>query len=92
MNRIADIATDIVAEAVNVTVLHVRRIVGALGTAVDRTKREVGDLAWDYGDLAASVRSSARRSRASARDDGQVTHGECGADVISIDRRRRKAN
>lgn len=87
LNRIVDIAV----EAVNATVLHVRRIVGALGTALDRTKREVSDLAWDYGDLAASVRFTARSSRAST-GDGQVAHSEHVADVISIDLRRRKAN
>lgn len=88
LSRVADIAL----EAVNITVLHVRRIVGALGTALDRTKREVGDLAWDYGDLVTGVRFSARTSRASSGDDGQVMRSEHVADVISIDLRRRKAN
>lgn len=88
LNRIADIAV----EAVNVTVLHVRRIVGALCTALDRTRHEVGDLAWDYGDLATSVRFSARRNRASAGDDGRVTLSEHADNVISMELRRRKAN
>ncbi|ORV61659.1 hypothetical protein [Mycobacterium europaeum] len=88
LNRIADIAV----EAVNVTVLHVRRIVGVLCTALGRTKREVSDLAWDYGDLAATVRFSARSSRASSADDGRVGPSEHSAEVISIDVRRRKAN
>ncbi|BBZ70000.1 hypothetical protein [Mycobacterium paraseoulense] len=88
LNRIADTAV----EAVNVTVLHVRRTVGALCTALDRTKREVSDLAWDYGDLVTSVRFSARGSRASTGDDAQAMRSEHVADVISIDLRRRKAN
>ncbi len=88
LNRIADVAT----EAVNVTVLHVRRVVGALCTALDRTKREVSDLAWDYGDLASSVRFSARRGRASTGKDGREMRSEQAAEVISLDLRRRKAN
>lgn len=88
LNRIADIAV----ETVNVTVLHVRRIVGALCTALGRAKREVGDLAWDYSDLATSARFSARRSSAATGDDGQVIRSEHAADVISIDLHRRKAN
>ncbi|WP_077089046.1 hypothetical protein [Mycobacterium rhizamassiliense] len=88
MHRIADIA----AEAVNATVLHLRRIVGALCTALGRTRREVSDLAWDYQNLAASVRFSARRGRASTADEGPAMQSEHVADVISIDMRRRKAN
>ncbi|OBG62225.1 MULTISPECIES: hypothetical protein [unclassified Mycobacterium] len=88
LNRIADIAV----EAVSVTVLHVRRIVGVLCTALDRTKREVGDLAWDYGDLATSVGFSARRNRASTEHDGRETLSEHADNVISIELRRRKAN
>ncbi|OCB62818.1 hypothetical protein A5677_11340 [Mycobacterium malmoense] len=88
LNRIADTAV----EGVNVTVLHVRRIVGALCAALARTKCEVGDLAWDYTDLAASVGFSARSSRAFTGDDGQAMHGEDVADVISIELRRRKVN
>lgn len=80
LNRIAVIA----AEVVDVTVLHVRRIAAALGTALDRTKREVSDLAWDYTELAGSVRRSG--SAISAGTDQHV------ADVISIDLRRRRAN
>ncbi|MCV7166404.1 hypothetical protein [Mycobacterium stomatepiae] len=80
LNRVAVIA----AEAVDVTVLHVRRIAAELGTALDRTKREVSDLAWDYTELAGSVRRSS--SVISAATDQHV------ADVISIDLRRRQAN
>ena len=86
LNRIADIAV----EAVNVTVLHVRRIVAALCTALGRTKREVSDLAWDYSELAGSVR---RRSSRTATDHrGQTAESQEIADVISIDLRRRQAN
>jgi hypothetical protein len=88
LNRIAYMAV----EAVNATALHVRRIVGALYTAVDRARREVSDLAWDYNELAGSVRWSARRSGTVADDRGQTTHTEHSADVISLELRRRKAN
>jgi hypothetical protein len=84
VHRIADIAV----EAVHVTVLHVRRIVAALCTALGRTKREVSDLAWDYGELAGSVR---RRRSASGRH-GQTAESQEIADVISIELRRRQAN
>lgn len=87
-NRIAYLAV----EAVGVTVLHVRRIVGALHTAVGRAKREVSDLVWDYHELAGSVRWSARRSRTAADDHHQSVHDEHIADVISMDLRRRQAN
>ena len=87
LNRIADIAV----EAVNATALHVRRIVGALYTALGRAKREVGDLAWDYNELAGSVRWSICHSSAVA-DRGQAAQSEHIADVISIDLRRRQAN
>ncbi|MEE6139081.1 hypothetical protein SKC41_22470 [Mycobacterium sp. 050128] len=88
LNRIADIAV----AAVNVTVLHVRRIVGALSTAVGRVNREVGDLAWDYNELAGSVRWSAHRKTTAADDQHQRVQSEHIADVISIDLRRRQAN
>jgi hypothetical protein len=88
LNRIADIAV----EAVNATALHVRRIVGALYTALGRAKREVGDLAWDYNDLAGSVRWSTRHSSAVTDHRAQATQSEHIADVISIDLRRRQAN
>jgi hypothetical protein len=85
LNRIADIGV----EAVNVTVLHVRRIVAGLCTALGRTKREVSDLAWDYSELAGSVR---RRSSTPTAHRGQTAESQEIADVISIDLRRRQAN
>jgi hypothetical protein len=88
LNRIVDIA----AEAVNATALHVQRIVGALCTALGRAKREVGDLAWDYNELAGSVRWSARRRTAATDIPGETVHTERIADVISMDLRRRQAN
>jgi hypothetical protein len=88
LTRIADIAV----EAVNATALHVRRIVGAVYTALGRAKREVSDLAWDYNDLAGSVRWSAQRRSVVEHDSGRSVHDEHIADVISIDLRRRRAN
>jgi hypothetical protein len=91
MRRLADIAV----EAVNTTVLHLRRIVGALCTALGRTRREVSDLAWDYRDLAGSarfwVRGSGLRTGGRTRS-ASTADGEHVADVISIELRRRKAN
>jgi hypothetical protein len=56
----ADVAltrgTDVAREAVHATVLHLRRIVGAVSGAVVRVKREAQDLVWDYRDVAADLR------------------------------------
>lgn len=88
LNRIAGIAV----EAVNVTTVHVRRIVGALCAALARTTREISDLAWDYSELAASVRRSSRSSRTARSEHDQTAESQQIADVISIDLRRRQAN
>ncbi|WP_156624052.1 hypothetical protein [Mycobacterium sp. 852002-40037_SCH5390672] len=87
LDRIAGIAV----EAVDVTALHVRRAVGALCAALGRTKREVSDLAWDYSELAASVRRSARSSTATDQH-AQTSESDEIADVIPIDLRRLRAN
>jgi hypothetical protein len=62
LGRSADAAlkrgTDAVGEAVHATVVHVRRIVGAVSTAAARVKRETQDLAWDYQDVAADLRKN----------------------------------
>lgn len=88
LNRIADFAV----EAVSVTALHARRIVGALHTAAGRAKREIGDLAWDYHELAGRARWSARRSSMVTDDVAATERSEHIAEVISIDLRRRQAN
>jgi hypothetical protein len=63
MAQRADVAlargTDVAHEAVYATVLHLRRIVGAVSVALVRVKREAEDLVWDYEDLAGDLRSSA---------------------------------
>jgi hypothetical protein len=51
-------ATDVVHEGAHATVLHLRRIVGALSVAVVRVKREAEDLVWDYQDVAGDLRRS----------------------------------
>jgi hypothetical protein len=60
MGRRADDAltrgTDVAHEAVDATLLHLRRIVGAVSGAVIRVKREAQDLVWDYQDVAADLR------------------------------------
>jgi hypothetical protein len=43
-------ATDVVHEGAHATVLHLRRIVGAVSVAVVRVKREAEDLVWDLAD------------------------------------------
>jgi hypothetical protein len=48
-------ATDVV----HATVLHLRRIVGALSAAVVRVKRAAEDLVWDCQDVAGDLRRSA---------------------------------
>ena len=62
LGRRADAAlrrgTDAVAEAVHATVLHARRIVGAVSEAAVRVKRETEDLVWDYQDVAGELRRS----------------------------------
>ena len=63
LGRKADAAlsrgTDVANEAVHVTDLHLRRIVGAVSVALARVTREARDLAWDYRDLAADLRRPA---------------------------------
>jgi hypothetical protein len=49
-------ATDAVGEAGYATVLHARRIVGAVSVAANRVKRETEDLVWDYQDVATDLR------------------------------------
>ena len=47
-------------EAVHVTTLYVRRIVGALSVAVSRVAKESRDLVWNYQDVAADLRRPAQ--------------------------------
>jgi hypothetical protein len=60
LGRRADAAvrrgTDAAGEAVYATVLHARRIVGAVSVAANRVKRETKDLVWDYQDVATDLR------------------------------------
>jgi hypothetical protein len=60
LGRRADAAltrgADAVHEGVHATVLHARRIAGAVTVAVTRVRRETQDLAWDYKDVAAGLR------------------------------------
>jgi hypothetical protein len=56
LERGLDPATDVASEAVNVTAMHLRRIVRLVSTALARAVREVEDLVWDYQDLAGDLR------------------------------------
>ena len=51
-------ATDVVHDGAHATVLHLRRIVGAVSVAVVRVKREAEDLVWGYQDVAGDLRRS----------------------------------
>jgi hypothetical protein len=58
--RTADAAlargADAAHEALHATVLHLRRIAGAVSVALGRVKREAHDLVWDYQDVATDLR------------------------------------
>jgi hypothetical protein len=56
LTRVADVAY----EALQVTVLHLRRIAGVVSSAAVRVTHEVEDLVWDYQDVAGDLRRSAR--------------------------------
>ena len=58
--------TDAAHEAVHATVVHLRRIVGAVSVALGRVRREAQDLVWDYQDVAADLR------RPSVSDEPQI--------------------
>jgi hypothetical protein len=85
LNRASEVAT----EVVDATALHVRRIAGVVRTAAGRTGREVGDLVWDYNELAGSFRRS-RKNRAAQTNDG--TPRTYDDNVIFLEPRRRQAN
>jgi hypothetical protein len=77
--------SDAVHEAVHATVLHVRRIAGAVSVAVARVRRETQDLAWDYKDVAADLRRSdggaPRREEApTPREEGRPVLRVVGSD------------
>jgi len=60
LGRRVDVAltrgTDAAHEAVHATVVHLRRIVGAVSVALGRVTREAQDLVWDYQDVASDLR------------------------------------
>lgn len=73
--RRADVAlergTDVAYEGVHATVLHLRRIAGAVSMALVRVTREAEDLVWDYQDVAGDLRRSTR-TRTDLPDVGVV--------------------
>ena len=73
LGRRADAAlargADAAHEAVHATVVHVRRIAGAVSEALTRVTKETRDLAWNYQDVAADLRRpSDAGTRAEQRD------------------------
>lgn len=63
LGRRADAAltrgTDAAHEAAHATVVHLRRIAGAVSVALTRVTKETRDLAWNYRDVAADLRRPA---------------------------------
>jgi hypothetical protein len=47
---------DVAHEAVQATAVHAGRIAGIVVTAVGRLRSEVGDLVWDFRDLAGDLK------------------------------------
>jgi hypothetical protein len=47
---------DVAHEAVQATAVHAGRIAGILATAVGQLRSEVGDLVWDFRDLAGDLK------------------------------------
>ncbi|CAN5404951.1 hypothetical protein BH09ACT8_BH09ACT8_46680 [soil metagenome] len=47
---------DVAHEAVQATAVHAGRIAGILVTAVGQLRAEVGDLVWDFRDLAGDLK------------------------------------
>jgi hypothetical protein len=47
---------DVAHEAVQATAVHAGRIAGIVATAVGQLRTEVGDLVWDFRDLAGDLR------------------------------------
>jgi hypothetical protein len=78
LGRRADAAlrrgTDAVGEALHVTVLHARRVAGAVSVAAFRVKREAEDLVWDYQDVAADLRRP-----------GEITTGQAAVESTQAD-------
>ncbi|WP_123024244.1 hypothetical protein [Mycolicibacterium stellerae] len=73
LGRRADAAltrgTDAAHEAAHATVLHLRRIVGAVSVALTRVTKETRDLAWNYQDVAADLRRPSEERTQAGRDE-----------------------
>jgi Sec-independent protein translocase protein TatA len=83
VQRVVTVAADVV----DVTAVHLRRIVGHVGAGVGRARREVSEMAWEFDELAGELRRSKRsKTRAEPAPDDHL------ADVVPIDLWRRQAN
>ncbi|OBJ50925.1 hypothetical protein [Mycobacterium sp. 1423905.2] len=81
---------DVVHQVLDTTVLHVRRIVGALTQTLTRVAREAHDLAWDYQDVAGELRTLDGRTRPKP----VAGNGDSIAEVLVLpvgDKRRRSS-
>ncbi|HKV22541.1 MAG TPA: hypothetical protein VJR50_26190 [Mycobacterium sp.] len=89
LGRRADAAlrrgTDAIGEAVHVTVLHARRIAGAVSVAAFRVKREAEDLVWDYQDVAADLRRPGEPTTTTAELEAPESPGPPRLRVVGSD-------
>lgn len=51
---------DVAHEAVQATAVHAGRIAGIVVTAVSQLRAEVGDLVWDFRDLAGDLKQPSK--------------------------------
>jgi hypothetical protein len=80
-------AVTVAADAADVTAVHLRRIVGHVGAGFGRARREIGEMAWEFDELAGEL---GRSRRPKAQDE--PAPADHLADVVPIDLRRRQAN
>jgi hypothetical protein len=64
---------DAATEAAHATVVHARRVVGAVSVALTRVRREAQDLAWDYQDVASDMGRRTDDPKPTARPDERPT-------------------
>ena len=77
--------TDAAGEAVHATVLHARRIAGAVAVAASRVKRETEDLVWDYQDVASDLRRPGDDKTKPVDVEGPERHGPPRLRVVGSD-------
>ncbi|GFG62565.1 hypothetical protein MKUB_00550 [Mycobacterium kubicae] len=71
-----------VHQVLDTTVLHLRRIAGAVSETLTRVTREARDLAWDYQDMAADLHNFAVDERSRANPNKR--HSDSLAEVVEL--------